>query len=84
MTSRRSFLASVAAAIAGRALVRKPAPETGVTIRVIRRWDSDLRGWRVRMDVVQGYGSLFNPREDLAAQYLLNRWNPPAPWVFRA
>lgn len=73
-TSRRAFLASLVAAIAGRSLFRKPKPDRGISIRLIRRWDHG----HVRMDVLHGYGRcsirarlrpLFNPRENLAAQY---------------
>lgn len=62
-TSRRSFLASVAAAIAGRALVRKPQRV------VFARFRIELKPW------VPGGGSLFNPRENLAAQYKGLRFN---------
>ena len=64
MTSRRSFLASVAAALVGPTLFKrlhkpKPpaAPETGVSICIIRRWDEHL-GYVMRMDVTWGFPAI--------------------------
>lgn len=75
MTSRRSFLASVAATLAGCSKPRCEGPQPGPN------YVCATGQWKARVEFVPGDGSLFNPREDLAAQY--NRWNPPAPWVFR-
>jgi hypothetical protein len=64
--NRRAFLASVVAAIAGRALLRKPAPACPIAFN---------RSHTVTFDWVPGDGSLFNPRENVHAQWLQARLN---------
>lgn len=70
MTSRRSFLAAIAAAVLGRSLFRKTAPPATVVHFLGRHFHHSYA-------FVPGDGSLFNPRENLAAQWLASSYKSP-------